>query len=44
MCLFVFKGFNLIDIQALATFTELQKVEIPYNQLTGKLPDKFKLD
>ena len=30
-----FQGFNLIDITALASYVELQKVEIPYNQLTG---------
>ncbi|XP_052213909.1 leucine-rich repeat and guanylate kinase domain-containing protein-like [Dreissena polymorpha] len=31
-------GYNLIDIKALATYTELQKVEIPYNQLTDLQP------
>ncbi|XP_060555244.1 leucine-rich repeat and guanylate kinase domain-containing protein-like isoform X1 [Ruditapes philippinarum] len=31
-------GFNLIDIQAIANYTELQKIEIPYNQLTDLSP------
>ncbi|KAL4227150.1 hypothetical protein ACF0H5_015123 [Mactra antiquata] len=31
-------GFNLIDIQAIVCYSELQKIEIPYNQLTDLSP------
>ncbi|WAR26726.1 LRGUK-like protein, partial [Mya arenaria] len=31
-------GYSLIDIQVLANFTELQKVEIPYNEITDLSP------
>ena len=30
-----FQGYNLVDIQQLAAYPALQKLEIPYNQLTG---------
>ena len=30
-----FQGYNLVDIQQLASYPALQKLEIPYNQLTG---------
>lgn len=32
----LFQGFNLVDIHQLASYPALQKLEIPYNQLTGK--------